>query len=75
MSICGTKRDGVGADEGSVLCGICCCSRMLDHHHIFVGGLTAEVNSSESMKIYPKHATTPSQTLCRLCENIIKVDV
>lgn len=51
MSTYGTKKDGVAAEEGSVLCGICCCSRMLDHHHIFVGGLTAQLKGSESIKI------------------------
>lgn len=40
-----------GAEEGSLLCGICCCSRMLDHHYIFVGGLTAPLKGSESIKI------------------------
>lgn len=44
-------RQTGGRGRGSVLCSICCQSRMLDHHHIFVGGLHVELHGSESIKI------------------------
>lgn len=51
LSTYGAENDGVAAEEGSVLCGICCCSRMLDHHHILVAGWTAPLKGSQSTKI------------------------
>lgn len=47
LSTFGAEKDGVAAEEGSVLSGICCCSRMLDHHHILVAGLTAPLKGSK----------------------------
>lgn len=40
-------KNRLGAEEGGLLWRICCRSRMLDHHYIFVGGL----HGSESIKI------------------------
>lgn len=65
-----------GAEEGSMLSGICYRSTILDHYHIFVGGLNTQLKGSECIKI--SRSTQPdnlSLSLYWLCDYVIQEDI